>query len=194
MTRCNAVLSTIALLTLTSVAAAHPGGGMHNMMDGAIHPLTGIDHLLAIVAVGAWAALGHGRRVWLVPVTFIASLVVGLIVGRTSGELAMTEALIAFSVVAVGLLIAGRVAMPTVWACAAAGGFALFHGLAHGAEIPADVSAWHFTLGLIAATALLHAAGVVIGLLVRRTGHDSLLRLGGAAVACCGLLIAMGVM
>jgi len=167
---------------------------MHNAIDGLTHPLTGLDHLLAMVAVGVWAALQPGRRVWLVPLTFVSMLVVGMTVGRFTGAGSINELLIALSVIAVGGLIASRRSLSIVWACATAGVFAMFHGLSHGAEIPAGVSAWQFGLGMVVSTALLHAAGVLIGSGVRRSGSVSLLRLGGAAIAACGVLIAMGAM
>lgn len=190
----NSCLAAITILATASIASAHPGHAMHNAIDGLTHPLTGVDHLLAMVAVGVWAALQPGRRVWLVPMTFVSMLIVGLCIGRFTGAGSVNELFIAVSVIAVGGLIASGRSLPIVWACAIAGVFAMFHGLSHGAEIPAGVSAWQFGMGMIVSTALLHAAGVSIGSIVRRSGSDSLLRLGGAAVAGCGVLIATGAM
>ena len=184
-------LTTLVVLSLASIASAHPGGAMHNMAEGVIHPITGLDHLLVMVAVGVWAALGSGRRVWTVPAAFVGSLVLGLVIGLLGGSTPITELMIAASVVAVGLLIAGRIAMSSAGAIVAAAIFGLFHGLSHGAAIPAGTSASSFAIGMVASTAVLHLAGVLIGKRLRRVDA---IRFAGAAVACCGLLLALGVM
>lgn len=188
-------LTLLFVLVLSSAASAHTGHGGHGATDGLLHPLQGLDHLLAMVAVGVWAAMDKsGRRVWLLPAAFVSMLLVGLAVGRMAGEFAATEWIVAASVIAVGVLIATRTALPTTLAGIIAGAFALFHGTAHGAEIPTDASAWQFAAGMVIATAALHIAGVAIGLGLRNTRRSTWLRLSGAGVACCGLLIALGIL
>ena len=181
-------LFLIAGLTLSTMARAHVGTDLaehHSLglVDGFLHPFTGLDHLAAMIAVGFWSALST-RRVWLAPLAFANMLLVGALMGMAGFALPAVEPLVAATVLALGLLIATRAQVPGVVAAALAGSFAVFHGMAHGAEFagssPVDV-----LVGMVAGTLVLHVAGLAAGLALR--GHSVWWpRLAGAAVALWG--------
>jgi urease accessory protein len=154
------------LIAWTGAAAAHPGhGDAGGFAHGFMHPLGGLDHVLAMVAVGLYAA------------TFVGVMALGGAAGVAGYALPYTEMSIALSVVTLGLAIALRVSLPTLAAVALAGVFAVFHGHAHGAEMPRDLSGYEYAAGFLAATALLHGAGIALGL-----GMGKLSELGGRRV------------
>jgi urease accessory protein len=156
------IFISAALLGLSATAAsAHVGHGAEGFVHGFMHPIGGLDHLLAMLASGLLGAVTGGKARWLVPVTFIVAMVAGGALGASGFELPLVETMILASVVVLaGLAIFGRSLglsrlLPLV------GGFALFHGFAHGAEIPANVSAFEYAAGFVATTALLHAAAII---------------------------------
>ncbi len=157
------VLSSLATLTAVSVALAHTGsqhpGGFGY---GFGHPLGGLDHLLAMLAVGLWAAQVGGRATWAVPLCFVTLMAVGGGLGMAGATIPMVEAGILASVLVLGLLIAFSAKLPLWFSTVLVGVFAVFHGLAHGAEMPVSVSGLEYALGFILATALLHLAGIVM--------------------------------
>jgi urease accessory protein len=157
------------------------GGGF---MAGALHPVLGFDHLLAMVAVGLLSVQLGGRAIWTVPATFVVFLVVGGALGLLGLPLVEVEGAIAISVLALGLAIAARARLPVPAAMALVGFFAVFHGHAHGAEIPRLAEPAAYVAGFALASAALHLTGVTIGLLGRRTQFRALL---GAGVAGIGL-------
>jgi urease accessory protein len=144
-----------------------------------VHPFTGLDHLLAMLAVGLWAAQLGGRWTWAVPAAFVASMALGGALGFAGVTLPFVEPLIAASVLVLGLLIALQVRLPHS-GLALAGAFAIFHGIAHAAEMPGDAARIVHVGGFVLATALLHAMGVGLGLLPRA-------RWAGVPVAIAGL-------
>jgi urease accessory protein len=170
------------------MARAHVGtdGAEHHslgLVDGFVHPFTGLDHLAAMIAVGFWSALS-ARRVWLAPLAFANMLLVGALLGMAGIALPAVEPLVAATVLALGLLIATRAQVPGAVAAALAGSFAVFHGIAHGAEFagssPVDV-----LMGMVAGTLVLHVAGLAAGLALR--GHSVWWpRVAGVAVALWG--------
>jgi urease accessory protein len=166
------------LIALTSAAAAHPGHVEAGFAHGFMHPLGGLDHVLTMVAVGLYAALLGRRALWLVPATFVVVMALGGAAGVAGYALPYTEIGIAASVVVLGLAVALRVSLPTLAAMALVGVFAVFHGHAHGAEMPQSLSGYEYAAGFLAATALLHGAGIAIGL-----GMGTLSELGGRRVA-----------
>jgi urease accessory protein len=167
------------LIALTSAAAAHPGhADTGGLAHGFMHPLGGLDHVLTMVAVGLYAALLGGRALWLVPATFVGVMALGGALGAAGYALPYTEIGIALSVVVLGVAVALRVSLPTLAAMALVGVFAVFHGHAHGAEMPQDLSGYEYAAGFLAATALLHGAGITLGL-----GLGNLSELGGRRVA-----------
>ena len=155
-----------AIAYLPVAASAHPGVAdhMHGFASGFAHPFSGIDHVLAMVAVGLFAAHLGGRALWIVPLSFVSVMTLAGIAGTAGVALPFAEIGIALSVVVLGLAVAFQLNVPTVAAAALAGFFAVFHGYAHGAEMPASMSGLSYGLGFICATLLLHATGVGLGL------------------------------
>lgn len=179
-------LAALAALAPTA-ALAHTGLVPHDhsaLAAGFLHPFAGLDHLAAMVAVGLWAAVLGGRAMLAVPASFVALMVVGALLGADGIALPAVEAAIGLSVAALGLAAAARIRVPAAVAAALVGVFAVFHGHAHGAEMPAgDVLA--YGLGFVAATAALHGAGLLIG---TRLG-TRVPAMAGEAAAAFGLLL-----
>jgi urease accessory protein len=185
---------TIGLAFAPAIAFAHPGHANANgLVHGFIHPATGFDHVLAMVAVGVLAAQLGGRALWLVPLSFVAAMAFAGALGMAGIQLPFAEVGIALSVVVLGLAIAFAFKLSALVAMALVGFFALFHGYVHGVEMPDAVSAIPYAAGFVAATALLHAVGVSLGLLLfgfqrRRFGHR-VVQAGGGAMALFGVAI-----
>ena len=183
-----------ALISLPSAAFAHPGvaGHFHGISNGFNHPLSGIDHILAMVAVGLFAAHLGGRALWLVPATFVAMMAISGIAGMSGMELPFVEIGITASVIALGLAIAFQISVPTLVAAAFAGVFAIFHGYAHGAEMPASISGLAYGVGFVCATALLHGVGLALGLAVNKLGRvhsRAVSQVGGFVMAVTGVVL-----
>src|SRR5579884_477926 len=169
---------------------AHPGHGSANSFVGGFsHPLFGLDHILAMVAVGLWAAQMGGRSLWAVPATFVGLMSVGGMLGMMGVHLPMVEAGILASVAVLGLLIATAARLPLVASMILVGLFAMFHGHAHGTEIPATANGFSYALGFILATAALHACGIALGLLAQNQFRPPTLRYTGAAIALAGVCL-----
>lgn len=187
-----AALVPVALLLLLSSgpALAHPGhdGGL---MAGLAHPYTGLDHLLAMLAVGLWAAQQSATdALWKIPLTFVSAMAVGALLGMAGLPLPQVEAGLAASVVILGLLVAFSLRLPTGAGMALVAAFALFHGHAHGAEAPLGNLAT-FATGFILATASLHGIGMALGRMARHRAEIAL-RVGGAGVALAGVWMSLG--
>ena len=158
-----------ALAALPAVALAHPGHGAEaGLVTGFIHPMSGLDHIAVMVGVGLLAARLGGRALWLLPASFLALMTAGGVLGMAGASSPLTETMIGVSVVAMLAALILRWSPPAPAAAAMVGAFALFHGLAHGAELPANASSFAFAAGFILATALLHGVGLVAGLLISR--------------------------
>jgi urease accessory protein len=181
-----------ALLLIPTLAQAHPGHGATGFVQGFSHPLSGLDHLLAMLAVGLWAAQMGGRARWAVPATFVSLMALGGALGMAGLHLPMVEPGIAASVLVLGLLIAASARLSLAAAMPLVGVFALFHGFAHGAEMPASVSGFEFAAGFVLVTATLHAAGIGLGMAMQRVASAPLVRFAGAAIAVAGVAIAAG--
>jgi urease accessory protein len=189
----RAVLAA-SLILMPSLALAHPGipGHTHDLASGFMHPIGGLDHVLAMVAVGLFAAQLGGRALWLVPASFVAAMAAAGIAGMSGIAVPLTETGIALSGIVLGGAIALRLAMPVAAAMALVGFFAIFHGYAHGIETPETASGLLYGLGFVAATALLHGLGVGIGLLVGRldVGYGrKLVRVAGSVAAVIGVAL-----
>jgi len=188
--------TSAVLIALTGAAAAHPGhGDAGGLMHGFTHPLGGLDHVLAMVAVGLYAALLGGRALWLVPAACVGVMALGGALWAAGYPLPYAEVGIALSVVVLGLAVALRVSLPTLAAMALVGVFAVFHGHAHGAEMPQDLSGYEYAAGFLAATALLHAAGIALGLGVGRLsalGGRRVTQVAGGAMALAGVALLVG--
>ncbi|MDN6883573.1 HupE/UreJ family protein [Variovorax sp. CAN2819] len=183
------LLAAVAALPLA--ASAHTGvdGGMHHgFVTGFMHPLTGADHLAAMVAVGLWSALA-ARRAWpdllWAPLAFAGMLLAGALAGLAGVQLPAVEPMIAASLLVLGLLVVTRVRLPAVAAMALVGVFAVFHGVAHGYELASEQGAALTLAGMVCATVLLHAAGIAIGWALRNA-NAWLPRVAGAAVVGLG--------
>ena len=192
-TALRSVLVSLALLP--GAAFAHTGAGhAHGFVQGFAHPIGGLDHLLAMVAVGLFAAYLGGRALWLVPATFVGVMALGGLLGVSGAALPYVELGIALSVVVLGLLVALRWNFPVAGAMAIAGVFAVFHGYAHGTELPENASGLAYGIGFMIATAVLHLAGIAIGLGFASRGTGSLgrrlVQTGGGAIALAGVVIA----
>lgn len=193
MKTASRLLIALAAALAAGPALAHSGhGDAHGLAHGFLHPLMGLDHVLAMVGVGLVAAKIGGRGIVLVPLAFLGMMVVGGILGVTGYGLPFVEIGIALSVLGVGLALVSALSPPLLVATAAVGLFAVFHGQAHGTEMPETASGLIYGLGFVAATALLHAAGLALGLGFRRMTSDPALRLTGAGFAVAGLGLLAG--
>jgi urease accessory protein len=187
-------LSAIAGAAMTAPAWAHTGIGAHGhgFMAGFLHPLMGLDHMLAMLGVGVWAAQLGKRATWLVPAAFVAVMACGAAPALSGAPLPMVELGIAGSVLAVGALIALGARMPLPMAMIVAGAFALFHGHAHGTELPGFAHPAAYGAGFVAATALLQGAGLGLAYLMRRQAGKLPFRVGGAMMAALGGALLLG--
>ncbi|KRB61193.1 urease accessory protein [Rhizobium sp. Root708] len=183
-----------ALLLAPTLAFAHTGvGGTSGFAHGFSHPMSGLDHLLAMVMVGVLAWQLGGRATWIMPSTFVLVMAFGGALGVGGISVPFVEAGIALSVVVLGAIVAFGIQAPVAIVCGLVGLFAVFHGHAHGSEMPAAASALSYASGFMIATALLHGVGLALGYLVGRLGDSRgplLTRAAGgiATVAGIGLL------
>jgi urease accessory protein len=186
------VFLSLLAVVLPTAAFAHPGhdgdhgGGLTwDFSAGFAHPLGGLDHVLAMVAVGIWAAQLGGRARWALPLAFIGAMTVGAAAGAGGFGVAWVEQAIAASVFLIGLLVVCAARLPLVVGVLLTASFAVFHGLAHGAEMPAGATGAAYGAGFAAATALLHAAGLGLGTLAARA-PKWVMQAAGAALALAG--------
>jgi urease accessory protein len=181
-----------AALLLPALCLAHVGSdaGDHHgtaaLAAGFAHPFTGFDHLAAMLVLGVWSAL-TARRVWLAPIAFVATLAIGALVGSAGIAMPSVEPMIAASLLALGLLLAIGAKLPAIGGVAVAAVFALFHGAAHGQELAGHGALWAIA-GMVVATALLHTAGIGLGMLLRQRSVWWP-RVAGAAVALFGVAL-----
>jgi urease accessory protein len=191
-----AIAAMLVLGGLAAPASAHTGVSVtHDLTHGFLHPLGGLDHVLAMVAVGLYAARLGGRSLWLLPAAFIVTMIAGGALGYASVPVPMVEQGIGVSVIAMGLAIAFGVRLPAIAATLLVALFALVHGHAHGREGAELASFLAYACGFVAATSLLHAAGIAVGLALDRLGTVPaavLTRVAGAAGALAGVAILAG--
>ncbi|MGD9861198.1 MAG: HupE/UreJ family protein [Marinobacterium sp.] len=181
----KALIATVALLP--GVALAHTGHEVSGFISGLAHPVGGADHLLAMLAVGLWAARLGGRALWLVPLAFVATMLLGNLLALSGVSLVFTEQGIGLSVVVLGLLLAFAARFVTPVCMAIAGSFALFHGLAHGAEMPLNASGFSYAAGFTLATLALHLAGMLVGKIGVEARAALFSRVAGGAIALTGM-------
>jgi urease accessory protein len=183
------------LLCLAAAAYAHPdhdGPGIGGFMAGLLHPFTGMDHLLAMLAVGIWAASLGRPLVWALPLAFPLLMAAGAALGMAGIALPAIEPGIAASVIVLGLAILTAWRVPAAVALGLVAVFGVLHGFAHGAELPAGADPLAYGAGFLIATLALHAMGLAIGLLQGVPRGALALRAGGAAIAAAGAWLLVG--
>lgn len=186
----RAILAATLGVLLPTVAMAHPfHDGPGNLAGGMLHPLVGLDHLVALLAVGIWSAEQHGGDRWWLPLTFLGMMIVGAMAGMELGAISFNEHLIVSSVLVLG----GIVAM--MWRPSLTVGlpvlsiFALAHGAAHGAEMPVAGSPFGFILGFSLSAATIIAAGFAGGQFLRHVADSKGVRIAGAAIVIAGCFL-----
>jgi urease accessory protein len=188
----------VLAVAILALSAGHPAlahtvtGTAAGFGAGFLHPLSGLDHLLAMVSVGIWGAELGMPAIWLLPIAFPLIMAVGGTLGVIGVPLPGGELLIAISVVVLGMLVASARRVPIAAALAIVGVFAVAHGHAHGVELPGSADALAFTVGFVLATGLLHLAGIAIGVLARWPSGIVAIRACGCAVAVAGCYFVLG--
>jgi urease accessory protein len=181
------IVLLLTTLTVPSLTHAHSGAGeTSGLLQGIGHPLSGLDHICAMVAVGLWAAQMGGRSIWAIPLTFINVMALGGILGTMGINLPFVETGIVISLLTLGVLIAASVRLPLVASVIIVGLFATFHGHAHGAEMPETAWVLAYAAGFMIATAFLHGCGVGLGIATQRLASPKIVRFAGTAIVLCG--------
>lgn len=179
--------SLMVLLTAPSLVHAHTGAGhTTGFAHGFAHPLGGLDHMLAMAAVGIWASQAGGRALWALPAAFVSMMTLGSVLGMAGVTAPFIEEGILLSVLVLGLLIAAAARLQIAASIVITGLFAAFHGHAHGAEIPGAASGLEYAVGFVLATCFLHLSGAGAGLLFKRLDQARLVRYAGGAIAAGG--------
>ncbi len=189
------ILLLAPLLLAPLSAVAHEGSSLPygSFIAGLAHPVLGVDHFLAMVSVGILSAQMGGRAIWTVPTTFVSVMAIGGLLGWLNVGLTSIELGISFSVLILGIAIAADRKLPILVAMGAVAIFAIFHGYAHGAEMPTVANAIRYALGFMTGTALLHVAGLVVGDISQHYARGKiLLRVAGAAIAGVGTWFLVG--
>lgn len=188
-------LIVATLLTLApALALAHTGEGVvGGFFSGFMHPLLGWDHVVAMVAVGLWGAFLGAPALWVLPIVFPMVMALGGALGVMGVPLPAVETGIALSALVLGAMVALAVRAPLVVAALIVGVFGIFHGHAHGTELPAAANPLAYSLGFVIATGALHLAGIGFGAAVRWPAGRIAVRAGGALIAGVGVAFLAGV-
>jgi urease accessory protein len=188
----RALAALALLLLLPAGALAHTEGGAAGagFLTGFLHPLRGLDHVLAMLAVGMWGAQLGNPAIWMLPVAFPQVMALGGVAGILGLPLVGIELGVTVSVLVLGSMIALDRRPPLWVAFLMVSFFAVFHGYAHGAELPGQTGAVAYSAGFVTATGLIHLTGIGIGLVVKLPQGTRLLRAGGGVIAAAGLLLA----
>ena len=182
-------LAVLAALIVSPAEAHLIGASGAGLAQGFTHPFTGLDHLLAMIAVGCWAAQIGGRAVFVLPLVFPAMMCLGALLGGSGLPLPAVETGIAVSVVVLGVMVALGVRLPLPVSAAIVGLFAVLHGHSHGTELPLTADPVLYAAGFLAATLVLHGIGILVGLALNRAPGSLLTRVTGSGIAGVGLLI-----
>jgi urease accessory protein len=190
----NVTIAAACLLVLAcGPVFAHTGSSTGGFAGGFAHPLFGPDHVVAMVAVGLWGAFLGPPAIFILPVVFPLVMAVGGVLGILGVPLPGVEIGIAISAIVLGLMVA-LAARPPLWIAAVlVGAFSIFHGHAHGAELPPGTDAVAFSVGFVVATGLLHLTGIAFGLLARWPAGRFAVRAAGGAIALAGIAFLRGV-
>ena len=189
------IAATLAgLLVVTGPALAHVGvGPTESFAAGVAHPLSGLDHMAVMIAVGLWAALKGGRALWVWPCAFVGVMLIGGALGMAHVPVPFVEPGILASVVALGLLVALAVDLPVWLGAAVVGVFALLHGHAHGSEVAENIGGIEYMAGFALATATLHLTGIGFALTMQRAHMRPVIRVAGAVCVAVGVALFAGV-
>ena len=164
------VVAALGIAALSHPALAHPGlPHSHSFAAGFMHPATGADHVMVMLAVGVIAAQMGGRALWAVPLSFLSVMALGGVLAMNGFVLPLAEAMIALSIFVTAALVLVKPQLSTAIGAGVVGFFAFFHGQAHGAEMPLHASGLNYALGFLAATALLHAVGMAVMIAVQKS-------------------------
>jgi urease accessory protein len=181
-------IALLALTVLPAVALAHEEAGQAaGFLAGLAHPVSGFDHVLAMISVGLWGAILGPPAIWVLPVAFPLVMALGGLMGLLGFPLPGVELGIAVSAIVLGVMVLAEVKPPIWIAAAIVAFFATFHGHAHGRELPEGTSALLYSLGFVVATGLLHAVGILLGTAHRWAAGRQALRIAGAGVALAGI-------
>jgi urease accessory protein len=188
------ILILMLAMALSGAAEAHTGEGMAGgLASGFLHPIFGWDHVVAMVAVGLWGAVLGAPAIWLLPVVFPLVMAIGGAMGIAGVELPAVETGIALSGVVLGLLVAFAFRAPLWVAAVVVGIFAIFHGHAHGTDLPEAASPYVYAVGFVVATGLLHLCGIAFGTVVHRPAGTLATRMAGLVIAGIGAAVLVGV-
>lgn len=176
----------LALLLAASPALAHTGAELGGLTSGFFHPITGLDHVVAMVAVGLWGGILGGVAIWLLPILFPLVMALGGAAGVAGVPIPGIEIGIALSGVVLGLMVVFS-ARPPLWIAACiVSVFAIFHGHAHGAELPAAANPVVYAVGFVVATGLLHLTGIAIGMIGKWPAGRIAVKVAGGVIALAG--------
>jgi len=180
-------LALLGMLMALPALAHEQQGQAQGLVTGLLHPVSGLDHVLAMVAVGLWGAQLGRPALWLLPVTFPLMMAIGGFLGLVGIPLPGVEIGIALSALALGAMVACALRPPLWAAMVLVGVFAIFHGHAHGTELPPGQSGLAYSIGFVVATGLLHGVGIALGLTHRWPRGKAAVRGAGALVAAGGM-------
>lgn len=195
LNRLTIMLFAVALVVLTTTvpALAHSGDGYGGgFVAGFTHPILGWDHVAAMVAVGLWGAFLGAPAIWILPVVFPLVMALGAVAGIVGIPVPAVETGIALSAVVLGLMIVFAAKPPIGLAAVIVGAFAIFHGYAHGTELPATVNAFAYAVGFVISTGLLHMLGIAFGLLVKWPAGRLAVRGAGGLISLAGVAFLTG--
>ena len=182
----HGLLAVCLVLASPALLSAHEGGSAAGLLSGLLHPISGIDHVLAMVAVGIWGAQLGQPAIWMLPVTFPMVMAFGGMLGLLGLPLPGVEIGIGLSALLLGLVIALERPVGLAVAAALVGFFAVFHGHAHGAELPEEQSGLLYSIGFVGSTGTLHVLGIALGLMHRWESGRVVLRVAGAGIGLAG--------
>lgn len=186
------ILTLAAAALAASPAAAHTGDAVGSWASGFLHPVTGFDHVVAMVAVGLWGGILRAPAIWVLPVVFPLVMALGGALGIAGVPMPGVETGIAVSGIVLGLLVLFAVRAPLWVAGLLVAIFAIFHGHAHGAELPASASPIAYATGFVIATGMLHLVGIAVGQLYAMPRGQYVVRAAGAAIAVVGAAFLAG--
>ena len=185
-------LGLIALLGAGDVFAHAEVGVAGGLASGFLHPVYGLDHLVAMVAVGLWGAQLGNPAIWMLPITFPVVMAIGGLLGVAGVQVPLIEVGISASALALGAMVALNMRPPLALAAALVGVFAIFHGHAHGTELPSAVNPLAYGVGFVISTGLLHLAGIALGIMTRWPAGDKAVRILGGGIAALGAFFLAG--